>query len=178
MISRLTLLRFFCLLLPLLATTGCFGYRFGTKTLFRPDVRTIHIPMIRSDSFRAEIGALLTEALQKDVERRTPYKIVDAASADSALVCRLTKDTKRVVGETSTDEPRLLETVLNVEISWTDRRGMPLVETRFLPPGEVTYYFSERTSFVPEAGQSISTALQRAVERLANHIVDQMEARW
>jgi hypothetical protein len=55
---------------------------------------------------------------------------------------------------------------------------MPLVETRFLPPGEVTYYFSERTSFVPEAGQSISTALQRAVERLANHIVDQMEARW
>ena len=74
MISRLTLLRFFCLLLPLLATTGCFGYRFGTKTLFRPDVRTIHIPMIRSDSFRAEIGALRPKLCKKTLSEELPTK--------------------------------------------------------------------------------------------------------
>jgi hypothetical protein len=55
---------------------------------------------------------------------------------------------------------------------------MNLIETRFMPPGEVSHYFSERTDFVPEAGQSIATAFQRAAERLADHIVDQMEARW
>ena len=59
-----------------------------------------------------------------------------------------------------------------------DRRGIPLIETRFLPPGESTFYFAENVDFVPEAGQSISTANQRVIERLANHIVDQMEARW
>jgi hypothetical protein len=65
-----------------------------------------------------------------------------------------------------------------VEVSLVDRRNIPLIETRFLPPGETTFYFSENTDFVPEAGQSIGTANQRVIERLANHIVDQMESRW
>jgi hypothetical protein len=94
------------------------------------------------------------------------------------MICRLTTDSKRVVSQTNTSEPRLLETVITVELSWNDRRGLPLFENRFLPPGETTYYFAENVSLVPEAGQSISAANQRAIERLANHIVDQMEKRW
>jgi hypothetical protein len=166
------------LALALTLVTGCFGYRIGTRQLYRNDVRTINVPVIRIDSLRPELGVLLTEVLQKEIERRTPYKIADNAVADSILSIRLTNDTKRVVAETNTDEPRLLETVVSVELNWTDRRGMDLVTTRFLPPGEITHYFSERTDFVPEAGQSIATAFQRNAERLANHIVDQMENRW
>lgn len=168
-------------LLAILCTvsaSGCLGYRFGSKSLYRPDVRTIHVPIVRSDSFRPELGVLLTEALQKQIEQRTPYKLSQFATSDSILTVRLTNDSKRVKSETITDEPRLLETVMTVELSWTDRRGMTLVDTRFLPPGEVTYYFAERNDFVPEAGQSISTSYQRVVERLADHIVDQMESRW
>jgi hypothetical protein len=166
------------LLIGLIALPGCLGYRFGAETLYRNDIRTIHVPIIRSDSFRPELGVLLTEALQKEIEKRTPYKLSQSATADSVLNVRLTNDTKRVKSETITDEPRLLETVTTVELSWTDRRGMSLIQTRFLPPGEINHYFAERTSFVPEAGQSISTSFQRAAERLAKHIVDQMEARW
>jgi len=146
--------------------------------VYRTDVRTINVPIVRSDSFRPELGVQLTVAVQKDFERRTPYKLADNSVADSILSIRLTSDSKRVIAETNTDEPRLLETVVAVELNWTDRRGMNLVTTRFLPPGEITHYFAERTDFVPEAGQSISTAFQRNAERLANHIVDQMESRW
>jgi len=162
----------------LLFASGCFGYRIGTRNVYRTDVRTINVPVIRSDSFRPELGVLLTEAVQKEIERRTPYKLADNAVADSILSIRLTNDTKRVIAETNTDEPRLLETVVAVELNWTDRRGMNLVTTRFLPPGEITHYFAERTKFVPEAGQSSSTSFQRNGARLANHIVDQMETRW
>lgn len=162
----------------LLLSIGCAGYKIGTRNLYRNDVRTIHVPIIKSDSFRPELGVMLTEAVQKEIERRTPYKLTNVETADSVMTCRLTGDSKRVVGETITDEPRILQSVMNVEMSWTDRRGMVLVETRFLPPGEVTFYFSENTSFVPEAGQSMSTANLRLIERLANHIVDQMEARF
>jgi hypothetical protein len=168
----------FTLSLGLVPITGCLGYRFGNTTLYRNDIRTVHVPVVRSDSFRPELGVLLTEAIQKEVEKRTPYKLTQSYNADSILNVRLTSDAKRVKSETITDEPRLLETVLTVEMSWTDRRGMSLVETRFLPPGEVSHYFAERTDFVPEAGQSIATSFQRAAERLADHIVDQMEARW
>lgn len=162
----------------LISLPGCLGYRFGNAGLYRNDIRTIHVPVVRSDSFRPELGVLITEALQKEIEKRTPYKLSQSATADSILTVRLTNDSKRVKSEVITDEPRLLETVLNVELSWTDRRGMNLIETRFLPPAEVSHYFSERTDFVPEAGQSIATSFQYAAERLADHIVDQMEARW
>jgi hypothetical protein len=172
------LLKSWLLACLLLATLGCMGYRIGTRSLYRSDIRTINVPMVRSDSFRPEVGTLVTEALQKEIEKRTPYKLSDASTADSILACRLTTDAKRVIGETNTDEPRLLESVVTLELSWTDRRGMTLIDTRFLPPGEVTYYFSERRNFVPEAGQSIATSLQVAAERLARNIVDQMEARW
>ncbi len=157
---------------------GCAGYQIGTRSLYRTDVRTIHVPIIRSDSFRPELGVMLTESVQKEIERRTPFKLSNAETADSVMACTLTSDSKRVVSETNLDEPRLLQSVMTVEVKWTDRRGMPLIETRFLPPGESTFYFAENVDFVPEAGQSISTANQKVVERLANHIVDQMEARW
>ena len=168
-----------CLVVFALATAvGCAGYKIGTKSLYRADVRTIHVPIIKSESFRPELGVMLTETVQKEIERRTPFKLANIETADSVMTCTLTADTKRVVSETNLDEPRLLQSIMTVEVSWIDRRGMPLIETRFLPPGETTFYFSENVDFVPEAGQSISTANQRVVERLANHIVDQMEARW
>ncbi len=157
---------------------GCAGYQIGTRTLYRTDVRTIHVPIIKSDSFRPELGVMLTESVQKEIERRTPFKLANVESADSVMACTLTSDSKRVVSETNLDEPRLLQSVMTVEVKWTDRRGLPLIETRFLPPGESTFYFAENVDFIPEAGQSISTANMRVVERLANHIVDQMEARW
>jgi len=163
---------------PMLGVMGCAGYRIGTKSLYRTDVRTIHVPIIKSDSFRPELGVMLTESVQKEIERRTPFKLANVETAESVMSCTLTSDAKRVVSETNTDEPRLIQSVLTVEIRWVDRRGMPLIETRFLPPGESTFYFAENVDFIPEAGQSISTANQRAVERLANHIVDQMESRW
>jgi hypothetical protein len=157
---------------------GCAGYQFGNRSLYRNDIRTIHIPVVRSDSFRPELGVLLTEAIQKEIERRTPYKLSDFASSDSVLNCRITADSKRVTAETPTDESRLLQTVMSVEVQWVDQRNVPLIETRFLPNGETTFYFADNENFVPEAGQSIATANQRLVERLANHIIDQMEMRW
>ncbi len=177
-LSPRTFFRWLVVATVIASTAGCLGYKIGTKAIYRQDIRTVHIPVIRSESFRPELGVMLTEALQKEVERRTSYKITNAETADSVLTCRLTGDAKRVVGETRQDDPRIIESVMKVELSWTDRRGLVLIETRFLPPGEIAYYFSDHSNFIPEAGQSMATANMRVVERLANHIVDQMEARW
>ena len=170
--------RILLIAVALATVLGCAGYKIGTRSLYRADIRTIHVPIIKSESFRPELGVMLTETVQKEIERRTSFKLANIETADSVMTCTLTADTKRIVSETNLDEPRLLQSVMTVEVAWVDRRGMPLIETRFLPPGETTFYFSENVDFVPEAGQSISTANQRLVERLANHIVDQMEARW
>jgi hypothetical protein len=127
---------------------------------------------------RPDIGVRLTEILQKKVEERTPFKIVSDSTADSVLVCRLTSEAKQLISETGTDDPRLLRAVLTVESSWTDRRGNVLMENRYLPPGEVSFYFAQNAMLVPEAGESLATSQLWAMNRLADHIVDQMEVRW
>lgn len=161
-----------------LAMCGCAGYQLGNSSLYNPDLRTIYIPIIRNDTFRHDIGVQLTEAVQKAVELRTPYKVVGDPSADSTLTSRVTSQTKRTLTEARTDEPRAIETLLTVELVWTDRRGNLLMENRYVPLGELAFYFIQGNDFVPEGGQSMATAQQRAVERLADQIVSQMELRW
>lgn len=161
-----------------LTITGCAGYQLGNASLYNPDIRTIYVPIIRNDTFRHDIGVQLTEAVQKAIELRTPYKVVANPTADSTLTSRITSQAKRAVTEAATDEPRAIETLLTVELIWTDRRGNLLMENRFVPLGELAFYFIQGTDFVPEGGQSMATAQQRAVERLADQIVNQMESRW
>ena len=40
---------------------GCAGYQVGHRSLYRPDIRTVHVPVVQSDSFRRYLGERLTE---------------------------------------------------------------------------------------------------------------------
>ncbi len=162
----------------LLLSAGCAGYQLGSASLYNPNIRTIYIPIVRNETFRADLGTQLTDALIRTVELRTPYKVVANPSADSTLTCRLTSQTKRVIVEANTDEPRALENMVTVELTWTDRQGNLLMENRFVPAGELAFYFIQGSDFVPEGGQSIASSQLRAMEQLAEQIVSQMEVRW
>ena len=45
-----------------------------------------------------------------------------------------------------------------------------LMENRFVPPDDIAFLFAQGVDFVPEAGQSISTAHMRAIDRLADEM--------
>ena len=165
-------------LLVVVTAPGCATYRFGNRSLYRCDIRTVHVPMVQSDSFRRNLGERLTEAIVKEVELKTPYKVVDAASADSVLTVRLISDSKRVLSETQNDDPRDLETDFFVQMSWADRRGDLIAGGTPMPFSPLLVNISQTASFVPEAGQSMTTAQQEAIQRLAEQIVGQMEAPW
>ena len=166
------------MLLLFISAAGCAGYQLGTSTLYNPNIRTIYVPIVRNDTFRHDLGVQLTEAVQKAIEQRTPYKVVNDPAADSTLTCRVTSQAKRTVTEARTDEPRAVETLVTLELTWTDRRGNLLMENRPVPLGDLAYYFIQGIDFVPEGGQSMATAQQRAVERWSEQIVNQMESRW
>ena len=161
-----------------LAPPGCASYRLGNRSLYRCDIRTVHVPMVQSDSFRRNLGERLTEAIVKEVELKTQYKVVDADSADSVLTARLVSDAKRVLSENEFDEPRDLETDFFVQMSWVDRRGDLIAGGTPIPFSPLLVNISQTASYVPEAGQSMTTAQQEAIQRLAEQIVSQMEAPW
>src|SRR6478752_10094504 len=102
----------FCtaIVMATLAVAGCAGYQIGRGGLYRPDVRTVHVPVAQSDSYRRYLGERLTEAVVKEVELRTPYKVVASDTADSVLSIRLVSDSKRVINNNRFNEPRDIET--------------------------------------------------------------------
>ena len=126
-----------CLLSVLLA--GCTGYQLGNQNLFRPDIRTVHVPIVQSESFRRGLGERLTESMVKEIELRTPYKVVDANQADSIFQARIVDEHKRVIAENQFDEARDIETQMIVEVSWLDRQGQQLIQRTEIPIDEGIY---------------------------------------
>lgn len=160
------------------ATPGCSGYRIGTASLYPADIRTVYVPVFESNSFRRNLGERLTEAVAKEIDNRTPYKVVGSAQADSVLAGTILRDTKRVLVEDPNDEVREGEINFEVQVQWVDRRGDLIRGPQTIAmPVELTE-IGRAASYVPEVGQSIATAQQKAIERLARQIVSMMEAPW
>jgi hypothetical protein len=157
---------------------GCAPYRMGIHSLYSCNVRTVYVPMFESDSYRRNLGERLTEAVQKEIERRTPYKVVGTPDADSVLTGRLLTDTKAPSVLAPTDEPRELQTYFSIQVSWIDRNGVEMQPMQAIPLPATMVSIFNNGQFYPEVGQSISTAQQEAINQLARQIVGLMEAPW
>ncbi len=157
-------------------TSGCAPYRFGVGSLYRPDIRTVYVPMIEADTYRRNLGERLTEAVVKEIESRTTYKVVASPNADSVLNCRILLVDKRLVIENALDEPREMDASFTVDVHWV-KHGQVIGQAVIPVPSE-TIKVWQNTPFVPEIGQSIATAQQEAIDKLAAQIVDLMEVEW
>lgn len=147
---------------------GCVGYHVGNQFLFRSDIRSVHVPVFESDSYRRFLGQQLTEAVIKEISGSTPLVITEPRLAHSFLRGRILSDSKQVVGENRFAEPRALNYVWRIEVTWTDRAGVPLMPRQVLR-------VDREAVFIPEGGQSLSSAQLKLIERLARDIVGQME---
>ncbi len=166
-------------LLMLVLAGGCTGYRWGQRTLYRPDVTTVHVPIFQSDSYRRNLGERLTEAVVREIQSKTPYRVASAEEADSVLRGRIISETKRVMTENYYDLPRLIEAEFVVEVNWTSPQGNLLTNTVNVPLPDYLLRVGQADQMIAEAGQSVATAHQDAIEQLAEQIVAQMEmAPW
>ncbi len=156
---------------------GCASYQIGNRSLYPQDIHTVYVPIFESDSFRRNLAERLTEAVMKEIENKTLYKVVGTSSADSVLSGKIVGENKRVVAENTYDDPRKLELNLSVQVSWVDRRGGILYDGGVPLPPELTSVAAS-AGVVPEFGQSIATGHQEAIQRLAEQIVGMMETPW
>lgn len=162
----------------LIHLAGCAGYQIGPRSLYRPDVYSVYVRVFESDSLRRNLGEQLTEAVIKQIELKTPYKVVSGGQADSVLSGRILQDYKYVVAENVNDDPRDLEVEFKIEISWRDRRGDLISETYTYGISPSIVGFGQAVPLIPESGQSVATAHLAAIESLAEQIVSRMEVPW
>jgi hypothetical protein len=150
------------------ALQGC-GY--STKPLYSRAYRTIAVPIFGNKTFRREWEFRLTEALAKNIEARTPYRLVSQDRADTVLSGEIVEIAQDVLTRRyGTLLPRESQLTVAVNFVWKDRNGRLLVERRS---------FNRASTEIPQIGERVEDAEQLAIERLASAIVDQMQtADW
>jgi hypothetical protein len=165
------------LVLPLLLC-GCAGYQIGNQSLYPPEIHTVYVPVFTSCSFRRNLGERLTEAVVKEIEAKTPYKVVTDPNADSILSGSIVQEGKTVLVPNLSGDAREVQANINVQVSWVDRKGRMLREDKTIPlPSEIADV-SGTGNVVAEVGQSVATAQQQAICRIAEQIVGLMEKPW
>ena len=155
------------LVLPVLVT-GC-GY--SSTPLYRQSVHTVAVPIFINKTYRREMEFRLTEALDKQIESRTPYKLADQKNADTVLTGTIVEIHEDVLTRrTGFNLPRETQVTVAVDFVWKDTRsGRILLERKM---------FNRSATEIPQVGERVTDAQQLAVERLAAAIVDQMQTDW
>jgi len=169
----------------LAAGAGC-GYRAGF--LIPPDVRSVHIEVAANETFWREatktdnldtgaalpaprpaypMVADLTEAIQREVMRRTPLKISHTSDADSVLSATITDVNLRARRRDGADNLVVGEVDLSVDFVWTDRRSGRVIAQRTGIRRPTEYYVRQ--------GETFTTAARRSMDYIAEMIVEAMQ---
>ena len=191
------LIPFIALLLPACEADNNFtilGYT--TKPNYDCGIKTIRVPIFQNLSAYRDVEFELTQAVVREIELRTPYKVVGlGSSADTELDCKIMGLNKQILNRNQLNEVREAEMVLTVDVTWRDlrsgeilskpqtpRNAQPVLPHQnggpAVPPPPPAVIVQSSATFIPELGQSITTARQKAVNRLARDIVSMMEIPW
>jgi hypothetical protein len=167
--------RFAILALLALLGSGC-GYRVGPN--YAPNIRSVHVPVFKTESFRRGFELQLTEAVQRQIQTTTPYRLANEPMADTRLIGRVVEISKRPVNQNRYDDPRELELSLAVEVRWEECSTGRVLRQQMFPISPMATQAISQVTFAPEAGQSLATATKDAVDQLSAQIVQLMESPW
>lgn len=154
---------------------GC-GYTVGSP--FSQEIRSVYVPAFTNLSNRRGIEYQLTEAVQKQIQQRSHFRLVKEPQADTKLTGRIVDYRKSVLGNTRNSDPRELQMNLHAEVIWEDLRTGQILAQQRIPITPEMVHLTAQSEFAPEVGQSMATANNDAVSRLARDIVNMMEAPW
>jgi hypothetical protein len=164
------------LLLPIVAAGGCAsdpaeGY--SARSIYPETVQTVAVPIFENATFVRDVEFELTDALIKEIERRTPYKVSSRARADSILSGRIVRvDLDQISKSRLSGLGEEVIIAVTIDFEWKDlRTNQRLVERRAFTAGSL---------FVPSrpTGERIELGQFSVVQELAGDIVNEMQAGW
>lgn len=147
------------------------GYSFESS--FSEDVRTVSVPIFINETSEPGLEIMLTEAVIKEIQSRTPWRVADDAVADTRLEGRIRSASYRRLSRTTgigLSQEVALE--LSVDFDWTRSRTGESLASRQSLEGLGT--------FVPTRGvdERLEIGQLGAMQSAARRIVDEMRASW
>lgn len=156
------------LMASLVTITGCSEYTHGWP--YPEKVRSVYVEMFNSKSLRRGAEYTLTDALCKQIEVQTPYKIIsDRNRADSIIYGEITSIGDSVLAT----EPRTGSTIekearVELVFSWKNlNTGQMYVNEKLV-----------RASADYSTGQDFDYGTDVAVNKAAAKIVENMRVEW
>lgn len=150
--------------------TGC-GYRSGD--LYDESLGSVAVPIFENRTFYRDVEFKLTEALTKQIEQRTPYKVAREAGADTLLTGTVTRVDKKLLSrQFDTGLPQEVQVLVIASFEWKDLRTGRIIRKRSRIEGT--------GEFVPTqpVGEPFEVARHAAIDELAREIVSAMRKDW
>lgn len=161
----------FILGLSLLSTLTACGYT--TAELFPTEYRSVALPILDNRTAYRGVEYDLTEAVIKQIEQRTPYKVTAPNRADTLIEGRIVRIDQRQLSRTRRGGlPQEIEVMLVADLTWKNlRSGEVIIERKgFTTVGQ---HFPTQP-----VGEPFEIAQHAAVERMAEQLVSEMRADW
>lgn len=147
------------------------GYAFDTT--FDESIKTIAVPIFRNETTSRGIEVQLTEAVMKQIQQRTPWRLTPADRADTTLVGVVTRTNLRALS----DDPQtglVQEQAVQITIrfEWRDNRTGDVIVARDNYSASAVFHPSRSVGDRLELGQ------RTAIDELAQDLVSDMRSGW
>ena len=169
--TRHVLIALFSLLICGCASDPTVGY--STSSLYAPQFTSVAVPIFDNDTTSRNIGFMLTDAVVKEIESRTPYSIMSEQFADSLLTGTIQKVELRTISQSPTtglDNEMML--TITIDFEWLNLHSGERITGRKNFSSSALFVASRPSSEPIEMGQFA------AVQQLASDIIDQMQSSW
>ena len=164
------------MLLGLFALSNCvsdptIGY--SSKSLYPTEYHSVSVPIFENTTMTRNMEFMLTDAVIKQIQSRTPYRVVNESYADTLLTGTITKVDLQTINQSRTTglaNEVLLKVTINFE--WLSlNTGTRIVGKK---------NFTSEALFVPSrpSSEPIEMGQFAVVQQLATDIVDQMQSAW
>ncbi len=147
------------------------GYALGSA--YDDSIRTIAVPIFQNNTIERGLETSLTDAIIKQIQTRTPWRIARPDNADTTLTGALTQHRLSQLSQTpGTGLVQEQGVTLSIRYEWVDNRTGDILSARAA--------FSATSTFVPQRGigERLEHAEREAIDELARDLVEQLRARW
>ncbi len=147
------------------------GYAIGTS--FDRDIETIHVPIFANDTYTRGIEVLLTDAIIKEIQARTPWRVTGARQAQVVLS-----------GEIIDVELRRLSTARTSGLTQEQGVGLTLAfELRETGSDDVVLSrsnFAATEAFIPSQGlqERLEFGQHAVIREIARDVVSELRSNW
>lgn len=155
------------------ACSGDPSLGYSAASTYDTGVRTISVPIFDNKSYDYRLEALLTEAIVKEIQQTTPWRVVGPGGADTTLTGTIVRsDLRPTAIRSGSGYAQEQAVTLVVDFQWKDNRTGDVLVDR------TNFAASEIFAASLPVKERIEVGQHATIQTLARDIVGELRSNW